>query len=170
MIRLSEGDLYAYIKRVDLRTRMAAGQSAYNQLPGVSFSLSQVSAPTYLLRVRAEYDHHDTAAMARWGLSIVDAYRLGMRQATFQLIRNGLLYGFNPANGEGLVRLGRDDLPAIAVERVFQGLHAGEAEAARTKARKCLCPFSASSPIMEKSSDAQSPRSMMNSSWPFSSM
>jgi hypothetical protein len=82
---------------------MAAGQSAYNQLPGVNFALSQISAPTYLLRVRAEYDHHDTAAMARWGLSIVDAHRLGMRQATFQLMRNALLYGFNPANGEGLV-------------------------------------------------------------------
>jgi hypothetical protein len=103
LIRLADGDLYAYIKRVDVRTRMAAGQSAYNQLPGVAFALSQISAPTYLLRVRAEYDHHDTAAMARWGLSIVDAHRLGMRQATFQLIRNGLLYGFNPINGEGLV-------------------------------------------------------------------
>ena len=103
LIRLSDGDLYAYIKRVDLRTRMAAGQSAYNQLPGVNFALSQISAPTYLLRVRAEYDHHDTAAMARWGLSIVDAHRLGMRQATFQLMRNGLLYGYNPANGEGLI-------------------------------------------------------------------
>ena len=103
LIRLADGDLYAYIKRVDLRTRMAAGQAAYNQLPGVNFALSQISAPTYLLRVRAEYDHHDTAAMSRWGLSIVDAHRLGMRQATFQLIRNGLLYGFNPANGEGLV-------------------------------------------------------------------
>jgi len=103
LIRLADGDLYAYIKRVDLRTRMAAGQSAYNQLPGVNFALSQISAPTYLLRVRAEYDHHDTAAMSRWGLSIVDAHRLGMRQATFQLIRNGLLYGFNPGNGEGLI-------------------------------------------------------------------
>jgi hypothetical protein len=72
-------------------------------LPGVNFALSQISAPTYLLRVRAEYDHHDTAAMARWGLSIVDAHRLGMRQATFQLMRNALLYGFNPGNGEGLV-------------------------------------------------------------------
>ena len=58
LIRLADGDLYAYIKRVDLRTRMAAGQSAYNQLPGVNFALSQISAPTYLLRVRAEYDHH----------------------------------------------------------------------------------------------------------------
>jgi hypothetical protein len=103
MVRLSDGDLYAYIKRIDIRTRMAAGQSAYNQLPGVSFALGQISAPTYLLRVRAEYDHHDTAAMARWGISIVEAHRLGMRQAAFQILRNGLLYGFNPTNGEGLL-------------------------------------------------------------------
>jgi hypothetical protein len=103
LVRLGEGDLYAYVKRLDIRTRMAAGQSAYNQLPGVSFAFSQISAPTYLLRVRAEYDHHDTAAMSRWGVSIQDAHRLGMRQATFQLMRNGLLYGFNPTNGEGLL-------------------------------------------------------------------
>lgn len=103
MVRLADGDLYAYIKRIDIRTRMAAGQSAYNALPGVSFALGQISAPTYLLRVRAEYDHHDTAAMARWGISIVEAHRLGMRQATFQILRNGLLYGFNPTNGEGLL-------------------------------------------------------------------
>jgi hypothetical protein len=103
LIRLGDGDLYAYIKRVEVRTMMAAGQAAYNELPGVSFALSQISAPSYLLRVRAEYDHHDTAAMARWGLSIVDAHRLGMRQGTFQLMRNGLLYGYNPANGEGLI-------------------------------------------------------------------
>jgi hypothetical protein len=103
LIRLADGDLYAYIKRVDIRTRMAAGQSAYNQLPGVNFALSQISAPTYLIRVRAEYDHHDTAAMSRWGLSISDAHRLGMRQAAFQLMRNALLYGFNPGNGEGLI-------------------------------------------------------------------
>ncbi len=103
LVRLADGDLYAYIKRIDIRTRMAAGQSAYNQLPGVGFTLSQISAPSYLLRVRAEYDHHDTAAMQRWGMSIVDAHRLGMRQAAFQIMRNGLLYGFNPTNGEGLL-------------------------------------------------------------------
>ncbi|MDE2102506.1 MAG: DUF2184 domain-containing protein [Patescibacteria group bacterium] len=101
--RLSDGDLYAYIKRVDVRTRAAAGQSAYNNLPGVSTALSQISTPTYLLRVRAEYDHHDTAAYGRWGLSIVEAQRLGMRQAHFQLARTALLYGMNPANGEGLL-------------------------------------------------------------------
>jgi hypothetical protein len=103
LVRLGDGDLAVYIKKVDVRTRMAAGQSAYNQLPGISVALSQIEAPTYLLRVRAEYDHHDTASMSRWGLSIVDAHRLGMRQATFQLERNMLLYGMNPVNGEGLL-------------------------------------------------------------------
>jgi hypothetical protein len=62
-----------------------------------------ISTPTYLLRVRAEYDHHDTAAMGRWGISIVEAQRLGMRQGIFQQLRGGLLQGFTPANGEGLL-------------------------------------------------------------------
>ena len=101
--RLSEGDLYAYIKRLDLRTKMAAGQAAYNNLPSVSVALSMISTPSYLLRVRAEYDHHDTAAMSRWGVSIVEAQRLGMRQGHFQLARTAGLYGFQPAQGEGLV-------------------------------------------------------------------
>lgn len=103
LVRLSEGDLVAYINRIDLRTRMAAGQSAYNELPSVTPVLSQISAPSYLLRVRAEYDHHDTAAMSRRGVSIVEAQRLGMRQGHFQLLRTMLLDGMNPANGEGLL-------------------------------------------------------------------
>ena len=103
MTRLSDGDLLAYIRRIDIRTRMAAGQAAYNELPSVSIALSQLSTPTYLMRVRAEYDHHDTAAVGRWGTSIVEAQRLGMRQAHFQQARGALLYGFNPANGEGLL-------------------------------------------------------------------
>ena len=100
--RLAEGDLYAYIKRIDLRNKVAAGQAAYNLLPSVSVALSMISTPSYLLRVRAEYDHHDTAAMGRWGVSIVDAQRLGMRQGHFQLARTAALYGFQPANGEGI--------------------------------------------------------------------
>jgi hypothetical protein len=62
-----------------------------------------ISTPTYLTRVRAEYDHHDTAAMSNWGVSIVDAQRLGMRQGIFQQARSALLYGFNPTTGEGLM-------------------------------------------------------------------
>lgn len=103
LTRLSDGDLIAYIRRIDIRTKMAAGQAAYNLLPSISFAFSMIQTPTYLLRVRAEYDHHDTAAMARWGAGIVEAQRLGMRQGHFQLVRNALLYGFQPQNGEGLL-------------------------------------------------------------------
>lgn len=101
--RLSEGDLWVYMKRFDVRTSMAAGTAGYNQLPSVSITLSQISAPTYNLRVRSEYDHQDEAAASRWNVSLPAAYRLGMRQGHFQLARNALLYGFNPQNGEGLV-------------------------------------------------------------------
>ena len=103
MVRLSDGDLYAYIKRFDIRTKAAAGQSAMNQLPSVSITASMISTPTYNIRTRAEYDHHDTSAMGKWGASIVEAQRLGMRQGIFQQMRQALLYGFNPANGEGLL-------------------------------------------------------------------
>lgn len=103
LTRLSEGDLYAYIKRIDVRTKVSGGQSAYNLLPSISTTLSMISTPSYLLRVRGEYDHHDTAAMGRWGVPIVEAQRLGMRQGHFQLARSALLGGFNPANGEGLL-------------------------------------------------------------------
>jgi hypothetical protein len=102
-VRLGDGDLYVYMKRIDVRTKVSAGQAAYNALPSVSTALSLISTPTYLLRVRAEYDHHDTAAMGRWGVSIVEANRLGMHQGHFQLARSALLSGFNPANGEGLL-------------------------------------------------------------------
>lgn len=103
MVRLGEGDLYVYIKKFDIRTRVAAGQPAYNQLPSVSIGANMIMTPTYLTRVRAEYDHHDTAAAGNWGMSIVEAQRLGMRQGIFQQMRNALLYGYNGANGEGLL-------------------------------------------------------------------
>lgn len=102
-VALSDGDLQAYINRIDVRTKTAGGQSAYNLLPSVGITMSQISTPTYLCRVRAEYDHHDTAAAARRGFSIVEGQRLGMHQGHFQLQRSMLLYGMNPANGEGLL-------------------------------------------------------------------
>ena len=102
-VRLGEGDLYVYIDAFDIRTVMAAGQGEYNSLPSVSVTARQISTPTYLQRVRAEYDHHDTAAMSQWGVSIVEAQRLGMRQGHFQLMRSALLYGYQGANGEGLL-------------------------------------------------------------------
>ncbi|HEY4152145.1 MAG TPA: major capsid family protein [Pseudolysinimonas sp.] len=102
-VKISSEDLYVYAKRFDVRTRVASGQNAYNQLPSVNVAMSMMSVPTYLNRVRAEYDHHDTAATAEWGASIVEVQRLGMRQGHFQLLRNMLLYGMLPANGEGLI-------------------------------------------------------------------
>lgn len=103
MVRLGDGDLVVYAKRLNIRTDIAAGQSAYNSLPSVTADVHMLQTPTQLLRVRAEYDHHDTAAAARWGIGITEAQRLGMRQAHFQLSRDALLYGFNPQNGEGLL-------------------------------------------------------------------
>ena len=102
-IVLGDDDLFAYINRIDVRTRMAAGQAAYNNLPSVTVAASQISTATYRQRVRAIYDHHDTAAAARRGFSAVAAQRLGMRQGHFQLARTALLQGYNPANGEGLL-------------------------------------------------------------------
>lgn len=102
-VKIGSEDLYVYIRRLDIRTRMAAGQTAYNQLPSVTMVPQMISQPTYLQRVRAEYDHHDTANAAHWGYSIVEAQRLGMRQGHFQLLRNSLLIGMNPANGEGVL-------------------------------------------------------------------
>jgi len=101
--RLAEDDLIVYMKQVNLRTKMTAGTASANELPGVDISLSQISTGTYLLKCRSEYDHHDVAAGGRWGISTVEAYRLGMRQANFQLARDATLVGINPQNGEGLL-------------------------------------------------------------------
>lgn len=103
MPRLSEGDLYAYIKYIDVRTKVAAGQQAFNQLPSVSLTAQMISTPSYLFRNRAEYDHHDTAAAGQWGIGLPEAQRLGMRQGIFQHMRSALLFGVNATNGEGLL-------------------------------------------------------------------
>lgn len=102
-VRLGEDDLVVYMKQLNLRTRMTAGTASMNELPGVDIQATMISAPTYLQKVRAEYDHHDVAAGGRWGFAVPEAYRLGGRQAHFQLARDANLFGFNPQNGEGLV-------------------------------------------------------------------
>ena len=102
-VKIGSEDLYIYLRTLDVRTRVATGQTAYNQLPSVNIVPTMVSVPTYVQRVRAEYDHHDTANASHWGFSIVEAQRLAMRQGHFQFLRNGLLYGVNPANGEGIL-------------------------------------------------------------------
>lgn len=102
-VMLGEGDLAVYIRRLDVRTSSAIGQSAYNLLPSPDVVASMISTPTYLVRVRSEYDHHDMAAAGRYGFSLTEAMRLANQQAIVNTARNLLLYGANPANGEGLV-------------------------------------------------------------------
>lgn len=102
-VKIGSEDLYVYLRRLDVRTRVASGTTAYNMLPSVSIVPTIMSLPTYVQRVRAEYDHHDTANASHWGFSIVDAQRLAMRQGHFQLLRNSLLYGMQPQNGEGIL-------------------------------------------------------------------
>lgn len=102
-VKIGSEDLYVYLRTLDVRTRTVIGQTVTNQLPSVSIVPNMISTPTYVQRVRAEYDHHDTANSSNWGFSIVEAQRLAMRQGHFQGLRNFCLYGVNPANGEGIL-------------------------------------------------------------------
>jgi hypothetical protein len=102
-VRLSEDDLLVYMKQLNLRTKMAASQAGSQELPSVDIQATMISAPTYLLQVRNQYNHHDVAAGARWGFAVPEAYRLGGRQANFQLARDAAIFGMNPQNGEGIL-------------------------------------------------------------------
>jgi hypothetical protein len=114
--KMAAGDLAVYIKRLNVKSAYVANQNAANQLPSCSVDALQISAPTYLIRNRTIYDHHDIAAASNWGFALPEANRLAMRQGTFNGLRNGLLYGFNPQNtGEGLLNTPgayTDTLPA----------------------------------------------------------
>ena len=102
--RMAQGDLAVYIKRLNVKSAYIANQNVSNQLPSCTIDALQISTPTYLLRARAIYDHHDIAAADNFGFSLPEAQRLAMRQGIFTGLRNGLLYGFNPQNaGEGLL-------------------------------------------------------------------
>jgi hypothetical protein len=102
-VMLGEGDLAVYIRRLDVRTKSAVGQSAYNMMPSPDIVASMISTPTYLVRNRAEYDHHDSARAGAYGFSLTEATRLANQQAIVNTARALLLYGANPANGEGLI-------------------------------------------------------------------
>ena len=103
MARLGEGDLYVYAKKLQLTTQVAASQSTSNQLPSASVIPSMISTATYRMQTRAQYDNFDEAATGAWGYALPQAMRLAARQGIAQQLRNALLYGFNPANGEGLL-------------------------------------------------------------------
>lgn len=100
---LSPTDLYVYMMRLGMRARVSVSQTAGNMLPGADLFPAYISTPAYLVRSHAEWDHHDSNAMARWGVNIVEGYRNANRQGIFQAARNLLLYGMLPANGEGIL-------------------------------------------------------------------
>lgn len=102
-VMLGEEDLAVYIRRLDLRTKTTAGQSAGNIIQSPDIVASQIAAPTYLVRAQADYDHHDMSAAGRYGFGLVEATRLANQQAIVNTARVALLSGFNPANGEGML-------------------------------------------------------------------
>jgi hypothetical protein len=101
--RLGEEDLLVYVKQLNLRVQIAAGQTSFNEMPGVDIVASQISTATYRFQLRNTWNHHDVNAAGSWGFSLVEAYKLGHRQGHFQLARDACLKGLNPQNGEGLI-------------------------------------------------------------------
>ena len=102
-VKIGSEDLYVYINRLDLRSEVQVSQSAGNLLPSVNLQADYIQTQTYLVRTRATFDHHDERAAAQYAVSLPAANDLAMRQGIFQQMRSGLLYGFNAANGEGLL-------------------------------------------------------------------
>ncbi len=101
--RIGSEDLAVYVKKAAVRTKVSAGNQAYESLPSADIVMSMASTATYLLRTRAEWNHHDAAAASLWGITIDLAQRLAMRQGIYQQQRNACLYGITPSNGEGIL-------------------------------------------------------------------
>jgi len=102
-VRLAEDDLVVYAKQLNIRTKIMGSQATANELPGVDISANLFNTNTYQFRSRAQYDHHDVAAGARWAVAVPEAYRLGLRQAHFQQARDIALFGMQPQYGEGFL-------------------------------------------------------------------
>jgi len=101
--RLGYDDLYVYVNRMDIRTEALSSQFASNWLPSPTLEAGYEQAQTYLLRNRVDYDRHDMAAARRYAVSLPQAYEYGQRQGIFQQLRSLYLYGYNAANGEGIL-------------------------------------------------------------------
>jgi len=102
-VNIGSEDMAVYVNHLDLRSEAISGQSPSNLLPSANLVVEYFSTATYLTRVRAIWDHHDMARAANFAIGLPGATDLAMRQGIFQQMRTGLLYGFNPANGEGLL-------------------------------------------------------------------
>jgi hypothetical protein len=102
-VKIGSEDMVVYVNRLDIRSEAAASQSPTNALPSATLRASYDQTATYLIRNRAIWDHHDIARAADYSVALPAAQDLALRQGHFQMARAALLYGFNPANGEGLL-------------------------------------------------------------------
>lgn len=102
-VRLNQTDLFAYIKTLQVATHLDAGQAAAEQLSSPSFVTELKQTPTYMMRLRYEYNHLDMANAANWNVSLPEAYRLAGWQTFAQNERNALLNGFQGGEGEGIL-------------------------------------------------------------------
>lgn len=102
-VKIGSDDLMVYINSLDVRSETHAAQSSSNILPAATLRAAYGQTATYLIRTRASWDRHAIAAAARYSVGLVAAQDLAQRQGIYQQMRVGLLYGFNPANGEGLL-------------------------------------------------------------------
>jgi len=102
-VKIGSEDMVVYINHLSLRTEAVAGQSPMNLLPSATLTTDFFNTPTYLIRTRAIWDHHDMARAGEWNVALPTAQDMAQRQGIFQQMRTALLYGFNPGNGEGLL-------------------------------------------------------------------
>lgn len=102
-VKISTEDQYVYMNVFDIRGNVIGSQNSTNTLPGCAITQQQISTPTYLMQASSQWNGHEAAAFGQFGHSIVEAERLGNRQGFAQALRNWGLYGYNAANGEGLV-------------------------------------------------------------------
>lgn len=102
-VKLGDEDFAVYLRALGVRTQVSSGPAGANQLPSCAVETELASAPTYLQQIVAEYDHHQIAAMAAWGIPLPEAQRLAMQQGHFQSLRGKALYGDQPQNGEGIL-------------------------------------------------------------------
>ncbi|WP_320533659.1 DUF2184 domain-containing protein [Robbsia andropogonis] len=102
-VKIGSDDLYVYINALDMRTDAQASQASSQFLPSATLIGNYHQTATYLIRTRAIWDRHDMAAAARYSIGLPAAQDLAQRAGIYQQMRTGLLYGFSPSKGEGLL-------------------------------------------------------------------
>ncbi|CAI3954116.1 unnamed protein product [Commensalibacter communis] len=96
-------DKMVYVNRLTLKTQNSISQDSQNQLVGADIIMSQMQTAVYLLQVAVSYNRHEAGAVSNYGVSLPQAYSLGLNQSIYNQLRHLLLYGFQPEFGEGLL-------------------------------------------------------------------